>query len=68
MGRGERAGMGRGLDPRSRLREYVDSKSRLVAKRLWYDRPTRRSWPLKQGSMVDISQVKEDLEQKVTTW
>ena len=28
------------LDPRSRLREYVDSKRRLVAKRLCYARPT----------------------------
>ena len=57
-----------GLDPRSRLREYVDSKRRLVAKKLCYARPTRRSWPLKQGSMGDISQLKEDLEQKITTW
>ena len=44
------------------------SKSRLVAKKLCYARPTRRSCPLKQGSMGDISQLKEDLEQKITTW
>ena len=56
------------LDARSRLREYVDSKWRLVAKKLCYARPTHRSWPLKQGSMGDISQLKEDLEQKITTW
>ena len=56
------------LDSRSRLREYVDSKRGLVAKRLCYARPTRRSWPLKQGSMGDISQLKEDVEQKITTW
>ena len=56
------------LDPRSRLREYVDSKRRVVAKRLCYARPTRSSWPLKQGSMGDISQLKEDLEHKITTW
>ena len=56
------------LDPRSRLRQYLDSKRRLVAKRLCYARPTRRSWPLKQGSMGDISKLKEDLEQKITTW
>ena len=56
------------LDPRSRLREYVDSKRSLVAKKLCYAKPTRRSWPLKQGSMGDISQLKEDLEQKITTW
>ena len=49
------------LDPRSRLREYVDSKRRLVAKRLYYARPTRRFWPFKQGSTGDISQLKEDL-------
>ena len=55
------------LDPRSRLREYVHSKRRLMAKKLCYDRPTRRSWPLKQGSMGDISQLKEDLEGKITT-
>ena len=34
------------LDPRSRLREYVDSKRTLVAEKLCYARPTRRSWPL----------------------
>ena len=56
------------LDPRSRLREYLDSTRRLVAKKLCYARPTRRSWPLKRGSMGDISQQKEDLEQKITTW
>ena len=56
------------LDARSRLREYVDSKRRLVAKKLCYARPTRSSWPLKQGSMGDIFQLKEDLEQKITTW
>ena len=55
------------LDPRSELREYLDSKRRLVAKKLCYARLTRRSWPLKQGSMGDISQLKEDLEQKITT-
>ena len=55
-------------DPRSRLREYVDSKRRLVAKKLCYARPTHRSWSLKQGSMGDIFQLKEDLEQKITTW
>ena len=43
------------LDPRSRLRECVDSKRRLVAKKPCYARPTRRSWPLKQGSIGDIS-------------
>ena len=56
------------LDPRSRLREFLDSKRRLVAKKLCYARPTRRSWPLKQGSMGDICQLKEDLERKSTTW
>ena len=49
-------------DPRSRLREYVDSKRRLVAKKLCYAKPTRSSWPLKQGCMGDLSQLKEDLE------
>ena len=56
------------LDPRSRLREYVDSKRRLVAKKLCYAKLTRRSWPLKQGCMGDLSQLKEALEQKITTW
>ena len=45
------------LDPQSRLREYVHSKRRLVAKRLCYAKPTRSSWPLKQGRMGDVSQV-----------
>ena len=31
-------------------------------------KPTRRSWPLKQGSLGDISRLKEDLEQNITTW
>ena len=56
------------LDPRSRLREYVDSKRRLVAKKLCYAKPTRSSWPLNQGRMKNLSQLKEDLEQKITTW
>ena len=56
------------LDPRSRLREYVDSKRRLVAKELCYAQPTRSSWPLKQGRMGDLSRLKEDLEQKISTW
>ena len=33
-----------------------------------YPKPTRRSWPLKQGSMGDISPPKEGLEQKITNW
>ena len=56
------------LDPRCRLREYVDSKRRLVEKRLCYAKPTRSSWPLKQGRMKDLTKLKEDLEQKITTW
>ena len=55
------------LDPRSRLREYVDSKRRLVAKKLCYAKPTRSSWPLKQGCKGYLSQLKEDLEQTITT-
>ena len=39
-----------------------------MAKKLCYARPPCRSWPLKQGSMGDISQLKEDLEQNITTW
>ena len=50
------------------LRDYVDSKRRLVAKKRCYAKPTRRSSPLKQGHMGDISELKEDLEQKTTTW
>ena len=46
----------------------MDSKRRLVAKKLCYARPIGCSWPFKQGSMGDISQMKEDLEQKITTW
>ena len=56
------------LDPHSRLREYVASKRRLVAKKLCYAKPTCRSWPVKQGSMGYLSQLKEDLEQKIGTW
>ena len=39
-----------------------------MAKRLCYARPTRRSWPLKQGLMGYIFHLKEDLKQKITTW
>ena len=39
-----------------------------MAKKLCYARPTPRSWPLKQGSMGNISQLEKDLEQKITTW
>ena len=55
-------------NPRSGLREYLDPKRRLVAKMLCYARPTRHSWPLKQGSMGDISGLKEDREQGITNW
>ena len=56
------------LDPSSGLREYVDSKRRLVAKKLCYAKPTGSSWPLKQGRKGDLSKLKEDLEQKITSW
>ena len=39
-----------------------------MAKQLCYAKPTHRSWPLQQGSLADISQLKETLEQKITTW
>ena len=55
-------------DPQSRLWEYMDSKRELVAKKPCYAKPTRSSWPLKQGRKRDLSQLKEDLEQKITTW
>ena len=65
----------RGEEPRdeefdrgSRLREYMDSKRRLVAKILCYAKPTHRSWPLKQGCPANISQLKGEPEQNITTW
>ena len=39
-----------------------------MAKKLCYAGRTCRSWPLEQGSMGAISQLREDLEQKITTW
>ena len=39
-----------------------------MAEMLCYARPICRSWLLKQGSMGDISQLKEGLAQKITTW
>ena len=39
-----------------------------MAKKLCYARPTACSWPLKQGSMGEISLLKEDLEQNIITW
>ena len=39
-----------------------------MAKKLCYAKPTRSSWPLKQGCKGDLSQLKEDLNQKITTW
>ena len=53
------------LDPRVKQKEYVDSKRRVLAERLCYARPTRSFWPLKQGAMGDLPQLKEDLEQKM---
>ena len=46
----------------------MDSKKRGLAKKLCYAGATRSSWPLKQGSMGDISQLREDLEHNITTW
>ena len=46
----------------------MDSKRKLVARKLCNAKPTRSSWPLKQGRMGDLSQLKEDLEPKITTW
>ena len=60
--------MDKELDPRCRLREYVDSKRKVVANKLCYAKPTRSSWPLRQARMGDLSQLNEDLEQKITTW
>ena len=45
----------------------MDSKRKLVAKKLCYAKPTRSSWRLKQGGKEDLSQLEEDLEQKITT-
>ena len=39
-----------------------------MAKELCYAKPTRSSWPLKQGRKGDPFQLKEHLEQKITTW
>ena len=39
-----------------------------MAKQLCYAKATRSSWPMKQGCKGDLSQLKEDLEQKITTW
>ena len=39
-----------------------------MTKKLCYAKPSRSSWPLKQGLKGDLSQLKEDLEQKITTW
>ena len=46
----------------------MDPKKRLAAKKVCYAKPTCSSWPLKQGRMEDLSQMKEDLEQKIATW
>ena len=46
----------------------MDSKRKLVAKKLFYAKPTRSSWSLKKGRMGDLSQLKGELEQKITTW
>ena len=38
-----------------------------MAKKVCYAKSTRSSWPLEQGCKGDLSQLKEDLEQKITT-
>ena len=54
------------LDPQSRLKEYVYSKRRVVAKRIFYRRTGCTNWPLNHRRKRDISQMKEDLEHKIT--
>ena len=39
-----------------------------MAMGLLYARPTCSSWPLKQGPMGDISEIKKDLKHKIATW
>ena len=46
----------------------MESKSRLLAKKICYAKPTCSSWPLKKGCMGYLSKLKEDLEQKIATW
>ena len=38
-----------------------------MARKLCYAKPNRSSWPLKQGCMGELFQLKEDLKQKMTT-
>ena len=33
-----------------------------------YARPSRRSWPMKKGTLGDSSQLKENLDQRITSW
>ena len=56
------------LDPPIQAERVRGVREEIGCERLRYARPTRCSWPLKHGSMGDISQLKEDLEQKITTW
>ena len=48
-------------------KEYLYCKRRIVAERLCYAGRTCRSWPLRQGAMGDLPQLKEDVEQNITT-
>ena len=57
-----------GLDHQGRQKEYMDSKRRLVAAKLNYARPSTSSWPIKQGEEGDLRQLKESLDQRITTW
>ena len=56
------------LDPPSRPKEYVDSKWKLVAKKLCYAKPTRSSWPLKQGRMGDLEAGSDPRGHLWVTW
>ena len=57
-----------GLDVSTKQKEYLDSKRKVVGEKLCYARPTRSSWPLKQGAMGDLCQLTEHLEHKITPW
>ena len=59
---------GRGTGSPIQAKGVRGSQEEVGGEKLCYAKPTCSSWPLKQGRMGDLSQLKDDLKQKITTW
>ena len=56
-----------GLHPRTKQKEYVEAKRQVVAEGLNNPQPCQNLWQVKCAGIGDLPQLKETLEQKITT-